>query len=84
MSSCLHYMKLAIITVLLFGALALSPFVAPANAQRCDPNDKGACIQPYSQGDVDCSEIKDRNFRSVGSDPHRLDRDKNGMACESR
>lgn len=52
--------------------------------QECDPNYTGACIQPYSKGDVDCGEIRDRNFRSIGSDPHRLDRDKDGIACEQR
>jgi len=53
-------------------------------SQRCDPNYSGACIQPYSQGDVDCGEISARRFRSIGSDPHRLDGDKDGIACESR
>ncbi len=54
--------------------------VPPGN---CDPNYKGACIPPYSQGDVDCGEIEARNIRIVGSDPHKLDGSrKNGVACE--
>lgn len=70
-------MKLFLPALLLFSAIAFS-ISSPANAQSCDPNYSGACIQPYSQGDVDCGEIKDRNFRSIGSDPHWLDRDKDG------
>lgn len=54
------------------------------SSQRCDPNYSGACIQPYSQGDVNCGDISARRFRSIGSDPHRLDGDKDGIACESR
>ena len=73
---------------LALGALLLSFSLPSANAQtntrQCDPNYTGACIQPYSQGDVDCGEIKDRNFKSIGSDPHRLDGDKDGIACEKK
>ena len=75
---------------LIAAALALSAVALPlgstaqTESQQCDPNYEGACIQPYSEGDVDCGEIRDRNFQSVGSDPHRLDRDKDGVACEKR
>jgi hypothetical protein len=48
---------------------------------RCNPNYEGACLP--LRGDVDCSEISERNFRSVGSDPFRLDSDDDGVACES-
>ncbi|MGE0026757.1 MAG: thermonuclease family protein [Thermoleophilia bacterium] len=47
----------------------------------CDPNYTGACIPPYPP-DLDCGEIPDRNFRSVGSDPHNFDVDHDGIACE--
>jgi len=49
-----------------------------------DPNYIGADIPLYESpaDDVDCGEIEDRNFLSIGSDPHRLDRDKDGLACE--
>ena len=69
--------------------LGLSAIAFPLSAQaqtvpECDPNYTGACIQPYEQGDVDCGEIEDRNFQSIGSDPHRLDGDKDGVGCEKR
>ena len=55
--------------------------VAPARG-GCDPNYTGACVPPYPP-DVDCRDIGVKNFRSIGSDPHRLDADKDGIACES-
>jgi micrococcal nuclease len=48
---------------------------------RCDANYAGACIPPYPP-DVDCRDIRDRNFRSIGTDPHNLDVDHDGIACE--
>ena len=48
---------------------------------RCDPNYAGACIALHPP-DVDCNEIPDRNFRVVGEDVHRLDVDRDGIACE--
>jgi hypothetical protein len=48
----------------------------------CDPNYSGACIPRYPP-DVDCSQLSARNFRSIGSDPHGLDRDHDGIACEA-
>ncbi len=51
--------------------------------QQCEPNYAGACIPPYDQvGDLDCKDISEQNFQSIGSDPHRLDRDNDGIACE--
>ncbi|MDP9353432.1 MAG: thermonuclease family protein [Chloroflexota bacterium] len=58
--------------------------VEPPPSGNCDPNYEGACIPPYSQGDVDCGEIEARDIRMVGSDPHRLDGSpKDGIGCES-
>lgn len=52
----------------------------------CDPHYSGACIPVYEtrKDDVDCGEIENRNFTVVviGEDPHRLDRDKDGVACK--
>ena len=50
-------------------------------APGCDPNYAGACIPIYPP-DVNCTEIPDRNFRVVGTDLHRLDVDRDGIACE--
>ncbi|NEZ61985.1 calcium-binding protein with excalibur domain protein [Leptolyngbyaceae cyanobacterium CCMR0082] len=60
----------------------------PTQPAECDPHYEGACIPVYETraDDVDCGEIEDRNFAvvTIGEDPHRLDRDKDGVACEER
>lgn len=47
----------------------------------CNPNYSGACLPLHR--DVDCSETSARDFRVVGSDVYRLDRDGDRIACES-
>jgi len=38
---------------------------------------------PPPPPDLDCGEISHRNFKVVGSDPHRFDGDGDGIGCES-
>lgn len=47
----------------------------------CDPAYVGVCIPPPPP-DLDCADVPERGFRVVGADPHRLDRDRDGIACE--
>ncbi len=47
----------------------------------CDPNYAGACLPVYPP-DVDCRDIVARDIRVVGTDVHRLDVDRDGIACE--
>lgn len=66
-----------------------SLFVGVAFAQEaeCDPHYSGACVpvDRTEADDVDCSEIDEKNFTvvTIGEDPHRLDGDEDGIACES-
>lgn len=60
---------------------------APA-AKKCHPSYKGACLKKNA-GDYDCAggSGDGPNYvrgpvRVVGSDPFKLDRDKDGIACE--
>lgn len=46
----------------------------------CDPNYAGACVAPYPP-DVDCADVSG-SVRVVGSDPHRLDGNGDGVGCE--
>jgi micrococcal nuclease len=48
----------------------------------CDPSYPDVCIPPYPP-DLNCGDIPYKNFRVVGSDPHRFDGDKDGIGCES-
>lgn len=58
------------------------PAPGSGGGKNCDPNYTGACIPPYPP-DLDCTEISATNFNSVGSDPHGLDGDGDGVACET-
>jgi hypothetical protein len=53
-----------------------------AGGDGCSPEYSGACV-PDDAGDVDCTELADSDFASVGSDPYGLDADGDGVACES-
>ncbi|MBD0335945.1 MAG: hypothetical protein ICV62_10685 [Cyanobacteria bacterium Co-bin13] len=61
---------------------ALWVAATPTLAQRsCDPSYPDVCI-PAPPPDLDCKDIPHRNFRVVGSDPHRFDGDQDGIGCE--
>jgi micrococcal nuclease len=57
------------------------PPITPAK-QSCDPSYQDVCI-PSPPPDLDCGEISYKNFKVVGSDPHRFDGDGDGIGCES-
>lgn len=50
---------------------------------RCDPSYPTVCIPPPPP-DLDCADIPERAFPVRGPDVHRLDRDRDGVACEPR
>ncbi|MGI0012777.1 MAG: thermonuclease family protein [Nitrososphaera sp.] len=56
--------------------------VQPDDEPDCDPSYPDVCI-PSPPPDLDCGDISYRNFRVVGSDPHRFDGNKDGVGCES-
>lgn len=51
-------------------------------SDNCSSEYSGACV-PADVYDVDCTELSDTDFESVGSDPYGLDADSDGIACES-
>jgi hypothetical protein len=51
-------------------------------AAGCDPAYPTVCIPPPPP-DLDCGQIKYRNFRVLAPDPHRLDSDNDGIGCET-
>jgi hypothetical protein len=52
-------------------------------AQRCHPSYTNVCIPPPPP-DLDCGDIDACDIEVSGNDPHRLDRDHDGIACECR
>jgi micrococcal nuclease len=70
----MRWLQIAMIGVLTAGA--------PALAQNdCDRSYPDVCIPPPPP-DLDCSDVPHRGFRVIGDDPHRFDRDRDGIACE--
>jgi micrococcal nuclease len=60
-----------------------TPAAAPAApASDCDPAYPDFCIPPPPP-DLDCGDIPQKNFRVLSPDPHRFDRDNDGIGCES-
>lgn len=60
------------------------PTKTPPPNGVCDPNYAGACVPPYPP-DLDCADLRALGLapvRSIGSDPHRLDGDGDGIGCE--
>ncbi len=49
--------------------------------RNCHPSYPTVCLQAPPP-DMDCSDIQYINFQVVGSDPHELDGDNDGIACE--
>ena len=61
-----------------------SPASSPPPSPKCDPNYSGGCVPPPPP-DLDCADIHAMGIASVrvvGSDPHRLDGDHDGLGCE--
>lgn len=57
-----------------------TPKPAPRQPSNCDPN-YSPCV-PNVSYDLDCPDIGFR-VHVIGSDPHRFDRDGDGVGCES-
>jgi hypothetical protein len=55
----------------------------PGNGNgKCDPSYPTVCIKSPPP-DLNCGDISHKNFKVTGSDPHGLDRDGDGIGCES-
>ncbi|MBM7845375.1 excalibur calcium-binding domain-containing protein [Herpetosiphon giganteus] len=59
-----------------------TPTLTSTSVPRCDPSYPDVCIAPPPP-DLDCGDIPYRRFRVLAPDPHRFDRDKDGIGCES-
>jgi micrococcal nuclease len=49
---------------------------------NCDPSYPDVCIESPPP-DLDCGDISEKNFKVIGSDPHRFDPDGDGIGCGS-
>lgn len=55
----------------------------PAAIPGPKPDDGPGEYPPWNGVDLDCDDL-DGPVRVTGEDPHRLDRDRNGIGCEGR
>ena len=62
------------------GAQAAPAYAAGGGGGACDPWYRGACV-PSPPPDVDCAQVGGP-VAVVGSDPHRLDGDGDGVGCQ--
>jgi hypothetical protein len=78
----LRITRVSVASLVAMSAVWISPLTgpSPAVAAGCDPNYL-PCIPPPPP-DLDCSDIKVA-VRVIGGDPHKLDRDGDGVGCES-
>jgi micrococcal nuclease len=73
---------------ILAGLILVMAFSAfhPQNMQAasgCDKSYPDFCI-PSPPPDLDCKDIQQKNFRVLQPDPHKFDRDKDGIGCERK
>jgi endonuclease YncB( thermonuclease family) len=66
------------------GGTSTSAKQPAAASHSCDPNYAGGCVPPYPP-DLDCADIRAMGIapvRVIGTDPHHLDGDGDGLGCE--
>jgi hypothetical protein len=65
-------------------AAAAAPAAAPAaQNSNCTPAYPDFCIPQRSGDAYNCADFTQNNFTALPEDPYRLDRDRDGIACES-
>jgi micrococcal nuclease len=52
------------------------------NSNNCDSSYPDFCIKPPPP-DLNCDDIPGNDFRVLSPDPHELDRNGDGIGCES-
>ncbi|MBD1999224.1 excalibur calcium-binding domain-containing protein [Oculatella sp. FACHB-28] len=76
-------MKNFLYALLAFTVSLVLLFAQPSRAQQnCDPSYPDVCIAP-APPDLDCADVSATNFRVLQPDPHKFDRDKDGIGCEA-
>ena len=59
-----------------------SPLATDVPTKNCHPSYPDFCIPPPPP-DLNCPDIPHKRFTVLPPDPHKFDRDKNGIGCES-
>ncbi len=72
---------LAVIATMVVFLLCALMLPLLARQDDCDAAYPSVCIPPPPP-DLDCSQIRERNFKVEAPDPHHFDRDGDGVGCE--
>jgi hypothetical protein len=81
--------RLLVFLGLVFGAVVAAMLVQLGQTSlarasgNCDRAYPGVCI-PSPPPNLNCKDIPYRKFKVLSPDPHRFDRDKDGIGCESK
>ena len=70
-----------VVAIYLFVTLPADDSI-PGYSRACSPEYTYVCIHQTKE-DWNCDELSEWDFKSVGTDPYRLDPDSDGIACES-
>ena len=63
--------------------ILLSMFLnTDATPMQCDPSYPSICIE-INAPDVDCKDLTERGFIVLPPDPHKLDKNQDGVGCEN-
>ena len=70
-------------TIIIFAVIGpISSILIFAQSDGCDSSYPDMCISSPPP-DLDCGDISEKNFRVLYPDPHKFDRDEDGIGCES-
>lgn len=83
MKRFLLFLSLSIATLSILTVLQLRQPPTVQAAGNCDRAYPTVCIAPPPP-DLDCKDIRYRNFKVLSPDPHRFDGDNDGIGCESK
>ena len=80
-------LSFAVVATVLLGFFVGGKSLATETASDgCDPSYPTICI-PVASPDVDCADLRAQGLHDLEvrpPDPHRLDRDRDGIGCESK
>ncbi len=83
MQRFLLFLGLSIATLATLMILQFGQTPAVQAASNCDRSYPDVCIAPPPP-DLDCKDIRYRNFKVLSPDPHHFDGDNDGIGCESK
>ena len=73
---------ITLLSLIIMGFIPFNSNQTIAQLENCDSSYPDFCIPPPPP-DLNCADILDKRFTVLPPDPHGLDRDGDGIGCES-